>query len=196
MIVQPFSGNAIWTDDFNGTTVTIPAKSSRVVMVFLCVWLCFWAIGFLGVSSALVFGVYSFFMGTLENQAYFVGIFLLIWLTGWTAGGYFAFKYLIWLLRGKEVITIENGFLSIQKKGSIGDKKKTYDLNEATGFRVTPKVDMGYYRSKNINVLQSGIIAFDYGMKTINFGENIDEAEAKFILKKYQEKGLLKEKNF
>ncbi len=196
MLIQPFSGNAIWTDDFNGTTVTIPSKGNRVAVAFLVLWLCFWAIGFLGVLSVLIGGVYSFFMGTLQNQSYFVGVFLFVWLSGWSAGGYFALKYLLWMIRGREIITIENGLLSIQKKGSVGDKKKTYDLNEATGFRVTQRVEIGYYRSKSVNLIQSGIIAFDYGMKTINFGENIDEAEAKFILKKYQEKGLLKEKNF
>ncbi|MBK7939818.1 MAG: hypothetical protein IPJ82_23280 [Lewinellaceae bacterium] len=47
---------------------------------------------------------------------------------------------------------------------------------------------MGYFNT--------GMIRFDYGLKTIHIANGIDEAEAKFILERLKSKRLITDKNF
>jgi hypothetical protein len=51
-----------------------------------------------------------------------------------------------------------------------------------------------YNTLKSLNG-RTGTIAFDYGMKTIRFGESIDEAEGKYLLNLFIQKKILSDKN-
>ncbi len=48
----------------------------------------------------------------------------------------------------------------------------------------------------NVFGMKGGKIKFDYGMKTIKFANDIDEAEARNIIEKMKENTNFKEENF
>jgi hypothetical protein len=186
----PYNGRAIVEDNFDSVTINIPIKRNYFITIFLCFWLCGW---FVGESFALssLFG--------LGNNA--PQLFLLVWVCGWTLGGIFVIKTVLWQIAGKEIIEVGKGVLIIKKKGDWFKKARTYDLNECKAFRV--KEDalfntfgmLGGRRPFGGNT-PSGTINFDYGMKTIKFGEGVEEAEAKYLLGILKSKGLLVDKNF
>jgi hypothetical protein len=131
-----------------------------------------------------------------------VNLFMLIWLTGWTFGGFTVLRLILWNLWGREVVTIGNGRIKLDKKGAIFYGAKSYDLNEAKDFRVfddgnnDSQFAFGNQRKNNPFTLDTGgMIRFDYGLKTIKFAAGIDEAEAKFILSKLTDKKYLASKN-
>src|ERR1700744_2861424 len=163
----PYTGRATFDDNFGNVTITIPTKKNWFIIAFFCIWICG---GFLGETT--VSG--SIFNGNTGGA----GAFEIIWLCGWTLGGAFALSIVIWNIFGKEIITVSPGALTIQRKGTIFFKAKTYDLHEAHNFRAeqVPQYD-NYYRNRSLNNAfnpNNGTIKFDYGMQTIRFADNMD----------------------
>jgi hypothetical protein len=176
MIEQPYSGRAIITDNFNELTLIIPSKKKWPITIFYCFWLCAWAF-------ALIMVFKIFLRGPGPAVA-----FIAIWLIGWITGGLFIANQVVWALFGKEIVTVGNGILSIRKTGTIFRKTKSYDLAHIAN--VYAKEESVYTRRNSFRELNNrGTINFDYGMKTIRFGE-LDEAEARHII------GLLKAKKY
>ena len=181
----PYTGRASYDDNFGNVTITIPAKKNWFIILFLGVWLCGWIFG--ETSAAGTF--------TKGNQSG-VDLFMIVWLTGWTIGGLFVMRTIIWGLLGKEIITIGQGALTIDKKGAIFYRSKSYDLREAKNFRAVEEPyfynSFGNRRDSNpFNLDKSGTIKFDYGMQTIKFGDRLDEAEANYLLQKLRDKKLI-----
>ena len=104
----------------------------------------------------------------------------------------------MWNLTGKEIITVGQNRLTIDKKGALLYKPKTYDLNEVKHVRIQgDNIGRGFFSERNDGTFNSGgTIRFDYGFQTVKFAGGIDEAEAKFIVDKLKEKHLLTEKNY
>jgi hypothetical protein len=107
-------------------------------------------------------------------------------------------RIFLWNATGKELITVEPGVLTIDKKHLLFYKAKTYDLTEARNFRVQEDpiasiMPSGMTPFRMLRMTNSGTIKFDYGMQTIKFGEGVDEAEANFILEKLRAKKLIKD---
>ena len=106
-------------------------------------------------------------------------------------------KTLYWMIFGKEIITINQGKLEIEKKGEFLANSKSYDLSIAKEFEIVKTVspDLGFFgNSQGNNPFMSnkmGTLQFDYGLKTIRFGVGIDEAEGRFLLDKFISKGLI-----
>jgi hypothetical protein len=185
---KPYTGRAIVTDTFLGVEILIPAQKNLGVIIFLGVWLCGWAFG-------EIFAIITVLGGGTDTD---IGVkaFMLVWLFGWTIGGYFAFKMAIWSLIGKEIITVEHGQLTIDKKGAIFYSPKSYDVSDIKALRVQEDVYDSNNRRNTVNGFNNtGTIRFDYGMKTIKFGSGIDEAEAKAIIEKLVSMNLVNEKN-
>lgn len=181
----PYTGRAIFDDNFGNITITIPTKKNWFIIAFFCVWISMWFFGETSVSG----GIFSANPGGVDA-------FEIVWLCGWTIGGLFAIRTIIWNLFGKEIITIGQGALNIDKKGAIFYKAKSYDLREVKNFRAEEE-SYGYNRfggrSDNslFNLDKKGTIRFDYGMKTIKFGDGLDEAEANYLLQKLRDKKLI-----
>jgi hypothetical protein len=181
----PYTGRAIIDEDFGGIEITIPTKKNWFIILFLSFWLCGWFAGEIFVSARALG-----FWGRDPAP------FLLFWLCGWTVGGFFALRTFWWTLMGKEVISVGQGALTIDRKGAFLYKLKSYDLRETKNFRAQEDYmssgPFGYGRSNNIfNLDKKGTIKFDYGMQTIKFGDALDEAEANSILQKLRDKKLI-----
>lgn len=124
---------------------------------------------------------------------------MLVWLTGWTVGGYYIIRVFLWKLAGHEIINIGQGQLSLDRKWLLFFRKKIFNLKEVKDLRVNDsffQVD-DYMRHNYFRFFKSdGTIKFDYGLQTIGFAADIDAAEAKYILKILKEKHYVDEANF
>lgn len=180
----PYSGRAIIDENFDGIAITIPTKKNWAIVLFLGFWLFAWCFGEFFAIRELTGG------GSGAPD-----LFLFVWLGGWTIGGFFAFRALCWMVIGKEIITIGQGALTIDKRGALFYRSKTYDLREAKNFRaIEDRASLGVFGSRRgsiYNLDKNGTIRFDYGMQTIKFGDGLDEAEANFILQKLRNKKLI-----
>jgi hypothetical protein len=188
---QPYKGRAIIQDNFNDIEIIIPTRKNWFVILFIGAWLGGWFLGEVFAIAALT--------GLLGKN--FAGGFILFWLVAWTVGGFFALRTFLWNLKGKEIINVGQGRLSIDKKGALLFKSKTYDLNEVKNIRVQED-NFGYGglfsgRRNDLGVFNSGgTIRFDYGLQTVKFAAGLDEAEGKFIIQKLKDRRLLTEKNY
>jgi len=182
----PYTGRAIINDNYDGMEIIIPAKKNWFVLVFLCFWLCGWVVGeTFAIREVTGLGGH----GAPDG-------FLTIWLCGWTVGGVFAFSTLWWNIAGKEIINIQQGVLTINKKGAIFKRLKSYDLNQAKNFRALedPDINNGFGRSRQASLLNpacNGTIKFDYGMETVKFGDKLYQAEGDHILGRLRAKKLI-----
>lgn len=185
---KPYTGRATISTGFDGTQVEIPASRNILVMAFLGFWLCGWAFGEIFALKALLIG----------ETPLGVGAFLLFWLGGWTVGGLYVLSTLWWMLRGREVITFTPGQMTIEKRGSLFAKIKTYDLNEVKKIRVQESLPQhAWGRKSNMNAfINACLIHFDYGLKTLQMAGGIDPAEARHIIEQLKSKHLLTDKNF
>ena len=183
LIEKPYEGRATLEDTMLGSCkISIPAPRKWLTVIFLCFWLCGWAFGEVFALIGVIGG-----LGSGAPQ-----LFLAFWLCGWTVGGTFAISTVVWALRGMEIVTIGQGELSIEKKGALFFKARSYDLNSIQNFRVEEAPADSRSNSSFSDMYGVGTIRFDYGMKTIKFGAGLDEAEAKFILKKLAAQRLIK----
>jgi hypothetical protein len=188
---RPYSGRAIIIDNITDLQIIIPSKRNWFIIIFVGAWLGGWLMGEIFALGLLI--------GTLRGNP--LDLFMLFWLTAWTAGGFMAFRAFLWNLIGKEIITVGQGRLAIDKKAALLFKPKIYDLNEVKNVRIKDdNIEFGGFFGGQRNRLSpfnsGGTIKFDYGLQTVKIAGGIDEAEAKFIVEKLKEKHFLTEKNF
>ena len=188
---QPYKGRAILQDNITDLQIIIPTRKNWFIILFTGAWLGGWVFGEVFAISAVT--------GLLSGNP--AGFFILFWLIGWTVGGFFVMRVFLWMLKGKEIITVGQSRLSIDKKGLLLFRPKIYDLNEVKNMRVHDD-SLGYsgffggHRS-NFGAFSSiGTIRFDYGLQTVKFGGGLDEAEAKFIIQKLNDRHLLTKRNY
>lgn len=187
---KPYGGQATIEDTLNGVQISIPSKKNWFIIIFLGAWLGGW---FMGETFAI--GALSGLFG--DGPA---SLFLLFWLIAWTAGGFFAFRTFLWMIVGKEIISLERGMLTVDKKGALLAKPKTYEIKEIKNIRINDTQSnnglWGNYQTNSMGIAANGTIKFDYGLKTIRMADGISEAEANFIIEKLKEKKILNEGNF
>jgi hypothetical protein len=108
--------------------------------------------------------------------------FLIFWLLGWTAGGVFALYALLWLAVGKEIVSLRPGSLTIKLAVLGVGLTREYDLAHIKNLRVSPEPANPFGWSMSFWGIGGGLIAFDYGAKTVRFAASIEEAEASQIV--------------
>jgi len=186
-MVKPFVGKAKIKEISGGYKIEILASRNWFVIVFMTIWLCGWAFGWIS--------AFGFLISSFGDVPVGVNLFILFWLVLWTSGGVHVIKTLVWMIFGKEIITIESGRLRIERDGDLLSKKKQYDLQIAKSFEVNAPPAFSYFNKSThagfFKHAKIGTLQFDYGLKTIRFGIGIDEAEGKFLLSKFKSKGLI-----
>ena len=189
---QPYKGRATVRDNITDLQIIIPARKNWFIILFTGAWLGGWLFGEVFAITAVT--------GILGGNP--AGFFVLFWLIGWTVAGFFVIKTLVWMLGGKEIVTIGQSRLTIDKKGALLFRPKIYDLNEVKNMRAqddNPGHSGGFFggHRNNFGAFGSvGTIRFDYGLQTVKFAAGLDEAEAKFIIQKLKDRHLLTEKNY
>ena len=168
MRVVPPAAISTSSETVDGFQLVIPAKRNVFVLLFLLVWLVFWALG-----EATAFHQLT----TSTNVQWF----LVFWMTAWTAGGLFAVTAWLWTAFGREIVTLGSGELRIRWEVLGVGRSKEFDLAQVRNLRVSAWTPVA--RSAGIQSPgRGGRVAFDYGAKTFRFGASIDEAEALQII--------------
>ncbi|WP_197035207.1 hypothetical protein, partial [Oceanivirga salmonicida] len=119
-----------------------------------------------------------------------------LWLIIWAMGAAFVFGILNWFLFGFELIIIKNGNLKILKKIWFINLKKEYEIEKIKNIFIIKNPPLPSRNSICTFEDEFGRIKFDYGMKTIKFAVDIDEAEAKMIFEKLKRNHNFNEYNF
>ena len=126
-VVQPTQPRATLTDTTLGLVVTIPVKRNRFALLFLPVWLVGWAFGEAVAAANLIDG----------DVAPEARVFLMVWLAFWTLGGGAAVLAVLWMLAGRERITLGAAELGIRRELFGLGREKKYELVHCRNVRVS-----------------------------------------------------------
>ncbi len=188
--IEPiYAGNATFESHHGVATITIPPPPSRLLRILMILFLLPWLGGMFAVLS-----------NSSQIQEDTFDLFAYAWVVGWAVGGFFLIRAIVWTFLGKEVITIENGILTIDRKNALLIKTKSYDLTSVKNIRAT-EVQYGNNNLFNVNIHEvtmlnnTGTVHFDYGMKTIRFGIGLDEIEGDYLITELKKSGYLIESN-
>lgn len=181
----PYNGRAVITDHFDHLEIIIPVKIKWILIIasgiFLFVW---WFMGGWELIQTMIHQSYDSLIDKI--WLLWIGIIIITSLNS-----------LWWILAGKEIVEAGHGIISIKRQGDLFAPIKTYDLSEAKYFRSEENKSIGHW---NFGRYQFNIftktICFEYGSKTIKFGENLSEIEGSYILKVLRDKKILTDKNF
>ena len=178
-------GRAIITETDNGIVITVPAKKDGFVLFVVSLW-------FIACVAVLIYGPAKT-LGTAGEDA--PAWLVYVWIIGTAWFTFLALTTWWWSLNGKEVITLSPDALTIDKKGSVA-KPEIYNLKEAKNFRAIPDpVKPGNFGTGRIarpwNFAADGTIKFDYGQKTIKFGDRLSQAEGEYILEQLRDTKLI-----
>jgi hypothetical protein len=190
VIEQPLSARYTIDTDASSLRLIIPSRRNWFQIIVTGIWSIFWFLITLSVIGGVVIqtmvGIFNpgpngepFSVGTL-----FPGAFLCVWSTMWILGGLFALYMLARQLIGREIIEISSQSISITPKVIGFEKTKTYAAASIKELRVSPYIPQSSWMggtNHQFLMRNTGTLAFDYGAKTIRFGD-MDEAEAKMAL--------------
>jgi hypothetical protein len=152
-----------------------------IIFSFLCIWLAGWAFGeFVVVSS-------------LARHSYIApasgGADVYIWLAAWSIGGIGVLGFTIWFFFSREIITAAPDSLSIESKVLGLGIAKRYAVSGVNNLRlIKPEAFGGGFSLLSYPRMDRGLLAFDYGMRTVQFIRDIEEIEAEQILNLIRQK--------
>lgn len=187
MIETPHAGRATITKEGNSLDISIPTSKNWFSIIFLGAWLGGW---YMGETSAIdqVFN---------DNSESFSSWFLIFWLIGWTVGGVFFIGIFLWLIGGRETVSIDNGEMTIGREILGIGNYKTYKITDIRYLTLNPRLDKDQWgQSRDKYLLKGGLIEFDYGLRTIKFASGIDMAEARHLIAILKTNINFKESNF
>ncbi len=155
-------------------SIVILALKDKLKNRLLLLWLILWSLGGLIVFS-------QYFILTDSNTKIAVVVWMFFWF-------YFEFKILnayLWRKSGKEIIKIGNNKLQYKRDISGRGKIRTYSLDFIKDLRIAELRENSFFESLNNSywVIAGEKLAFDYYGKEIKFGIQLEEKEAKLLLK-------------
>ncbi|MDD5224203.1 MAG: hypothetical protein PHE84_09445 [bacterium] len=185
-LVQPEKGRAR-IDDLGGEIrVTIPSRKNIPMLIFIIAWLGGWTVGGIFAAGQLFVSLGDKSKGGPEY-------FLAFWLLGWLVGEVMVFYSLAKGIAGKENITFTPEKLIINRQPFGFGYPKEYLISEVKNLRIRQDDSFIYKWANPFPGSLNPRISFDYGMKTLGFAQDIDEAEAGYIVKMIKEKNFVRE---
>lgn len=173
MRVQPARRRSTRREGTAGPEIVIPARRHWIVIVVAPVWLTIWSIAIAGATREVLTG---------HGRGLGIG-FLAVWLAGACLGGGFVLYTWLWNAVGREIVGLRPGLLTVRRDVAGTGRTREYDLLEVRAMRVCPSSpDEAWGASMRCWLGGAGTIAFDYGAKTVRFGDGIDEAEAALVV--------------
>jgi len=156
--------------------VVIPSDKHVFGTLYAFIWLVGWIFGEVFSFSSII---------TSPPEEPLALAFLIVWLIGWTFVGVMIVSKIIWNLFGKEIILLSAESLKIERRALKVSRSKIYALPDVKNFRLfrysgRKSSFFGWSGQEFWN--KNGKLAFDYGMKTVKFAFEPDEAEASYIL--------------
>jgi hypothetical protein len=117
-------------------------------------------------------------------------LFMVTWLTMWTVGGGLAALSWLWMVVGKERLTVKPGLLVHRFELFSLRRTREYDLSQVRNLKVSPESFNPWNMGAGMKMwgLGGGVVAFDYGARTIRVAASVDEAEGRMIVSRIQER--------
>ncbi|MEZ5979031.1 MAG: hypothetical protein R3F34_12515 [Planctomycetota bacterium] len=171
-----------FVETMDGVELVFPTRLRHFQFAFHTVWLAGWTLGGVMVGAQLL----PRFTGPEGPDV--SSAFLVVWLCAWLLGECNVILGLAWQLVGRERVVIDASRVLVRREIGILGRSKAYELESVRDLRVSS--DAARSRSSSLPWSQSGTIAFDYGAKTVRFGSDIDEAEARAIVGVLRERGV------
>jgi hypothetical protein len=118
--------------------------------------------------------------------AVFLPLFLGLWLTFGALGCY----RLLFVAAGRELVIIDAAHLTFRREMPLFTRVRTYPLAEVRNLHATLSLMPGWLSIWASNSryawdllgLTGGVIAFDYGGRTVRIGGGMDEEEAHYLV--------------
>lgn len=187
MIEKPSTGRAEIYKNGHSIEIHIPTKKSWPAVIFLMAWLGGWLMGEVTAISQIFD----------EDSPGFAKAFLFVWITMWTVGGGFALVVLLWLVAGREVIVVDSGILEIGRQVFNLKRSKKYDIKLIRHLAINPTAGVEVRDNRQrVPLGKGGVLKFDYGLKTVKFGGNIEEAEGRLLIEAFKVNPNFRETNF
>jgi len=180
--------------------ITIPTRKNWFSITVMLFWLGGWACGELtmvGIGAMFLFGGLVGWLGhdpdaSAAGLAAVAGmsVFWLFWFAIWTIGGLFALYFLLWQFTGVERIEVDAQAITLRRLVLNIGRPRTYLAEHIKDLRAVANPPYWWWWSSRMYYWgwMFGLIAFDYGAKTIHCGSGVDEAEAKAIVKTIRER--------
>jgi hypothetical protein len=92
--------------------------------------------------------------------------------------------FFAWLrhVAGRELVTLALAALKIRRHVFGVGLTREYDASQIRNLRVAPPVPTWRDPKRNWNAFDHGMIAFEYGAKTVRFGAGVNQAKAATIV--------------
>jgi hypothetical protein len=166
----------------DGTEIVIPAKREWPMLLFLLCWLGAWTVGGVTVIGSLI-------SGTAEDEAV---PFTLFWLGAWALGMVFVGSVLTWGFFGREIVSVTSEALTVTRKAGPYRREKRFARERVERLRIDAYRGAlremfdprnSFRRGMEMWGLSGGSIVFDYGARTHSFGNKLDDAESRQIVR-------------
>ena len=153
----------------NGTELHILAKKDWGSLIFTPVWLSFWTFGGIMAMKWLIHP------GPLTPRA-----FLVLWLTFWLLGEGWAIYWWLWSAFGKEIVTIKEGVLGIQRDILGYGRARSFPIGSVRNLRASGFFPSNSYWDNYLVQLKlaGGTVGFDVQGQVRKFGIQLTELEA------------------
>ncbi|MEN8241704.1 MAG: hypothetical protein ABFS17_07275, partial [Chloroflexota bacterium] len=170
--------------------VTLPVKRNLFYILWTGLFIFAWGQMLYAFLASFIFENPEFDLAKVtlsetENIAPIIvfGIIVLLFILFFLGFGLLAIYSFLWLIIGKEIFEANSSVLKVTRQLYSWKRTREYAAEDVKDLRVTTKqLWFGSTRALQKLLGSNGMIAFDYGAKTIRFGLEIDEAEAKQII--------------
>ncbi len=181
--VLPFAPRHVTTDLGDSLRIVLPSRRRWLTIIPLVFVLLVWTgviLPIISVGSAVLSAVLED-PRALAGAAFFI-IFGLVWISIWVFAGLFAFYTLLWNLAGREIIEVNPLAIRLARRVPGWGRAREYLAEHVRDLRVSPQALPDWWMRRSAwPGATLGQLAFDYGARTIRFGD-CDEAEARMIL--------------
>jgi len=155
----------------SSTDIVVPPRRSVFAILFLCFWLVGWAVGLFNVAPTLLEP------GSADRSAQ---LFTLAWLAMWLLGGFSAIGGVLWMVFGKEKITVTQLALTHNHELFIRLRERKYRSGDIENLRWIES-----HPSENnalAHLRGTTRVEFDYGPKSVKVAFGTDAGEGRAII--------------
>ncbi|WP_119390469.1 hypothetical protein [Taklimakanibacter lacteus] len=177
-IVEPGKGRAVIEHGETGLRITIPAEIQPKGMMFMCLWLTIWVI-----AEAII--AFELLTGEPTDRSFVSGPLLsYFWFAMWTVAGMSMIYTLLWQVVGKEIIELSSTLLRLRKRILFFSLSRDFAVSSIRNMRpISPRPkDANNKNTLSHLSFRDGAITFDYGRTTRYLGQDLNEAEAQYVI--------------
>lgn len=159
----------------NELSIVILALQDKIKNIFLFLWVFLWTL-----SGIIIFSQYFLLTDPGTKTV------LIVWMGFWAYFEYKIIKAYRWRKFGKEIIKIRDGKFLYKRDVSGKGKIKEYQIDFIKDIRHIEPQENSFFESLNDSywVISNEKLAFDYYGAEIKFGIQLDESDAKSLLKR------------